>query len=154
MNYFDLFQIPFSYRLDEPLLTQNYLQKQRETHPDLSNMRASQMRSALLNEAYNTLLDPIRRAKYFLYMQKPEAEDEISPEYASEAFDIRERYDSITSLKEKEKYKEELSARMSELITSLCAVEKNIDEFQKIFSLLNFIASFIEEIKADAYNRD
>jgi molecular chaperone HscB len=154
MNHFELFDIPIAFKLDEALLTRSYLQKQLRFHPDTKNVELNSRDSANINEAYNTLLNPIKRAKYFLKLHGIEDPNEMPQKLTSEAFVIREKYDSLKSQNDKEKFQKSLSCQVTELIADLCALENNIDEFRKKTIMLSFIGSFLERIKANVYGRN
>lgn len=72
LNHFDLLQIEPRYSLDPALLRKNYLELSRRFHPDrfgqrsLKERRIAVEKSASINTAYKTLLDPIKRAEYLL----------------------------------------------------------------------------------------
>jgi DnaJ-domain-containing protein 1 len=148
VNYFEAFGIPVKYKIDENLLVQTYLQKQSCFHPDLNDSGSRE--SAFLNKAYKILSDPIARAEHFLEVHGKRT-DILDPEFSLEAFDLREKYEIE---EDKENFQEELSKRTSELISTLCNLEDNLDEFQKNYGLLRFIGSFLEKVRLDVYCRD
>lgn len=84
-NYFELFSLPAHYQLDNALLDRLYLALQAQFHPDkLSNLseaerRASMQSAARLNEAYQTLRSPTRRACYLLSLRGVNILEETSP---------------------------------------------------------------------------
>ncbi|KAK3079488.1 hypothetical protein LTS18_004742 [Coniosporium uncinatum] len=70
---------PFT--IDPRALRNEFLQLQAKTHPDKfpqAQKRQAEGASALINEAYRTLLDPLRRAQYLLSLQGIDVEDEAS----------------------------------------------------------------------------
>lgn len=64
LNYFDLFNLPQRYALDENELTVRYLSKQKKAHSAGDNVSSS-----VLNIAYSTLKNPLQRAEYLLSLQ-------------------------------------------------------------------------------------
>ena len=74
-HYFDLFQLPLSFRLDQSALAKRYHALQKVAHPDryagasATDQRLALQQSIQINEAYNTLRDPLRRAIYMLELQ-------------------------------------------------------------------------------------
>ncbi|MDR2158135.1 MAG: hypothetical protein LBO02_02345 [Holosporaceae bacterium] len=149
MNYFEIFEIPVGYRINEEMLLQSYLRKQSAVHPDANGAESAE--SARLNVAYRVLLDPIERARHLLEINGKEA-DKVASDFTSEMFSWREKYESLTSTREKEIFREKLSTRVSELIDRLYDLENNMDEFEKYYSLLRFVSSFREKIKSDGYD--
>ncbi len=71
-NYFEIFNLPYSYDLDFEELENRYQKLCMELHPDFYisassfEKKQSQESSTLLNHAYSTLRSPIARAEYLL----------------------------------------------------------------------------------------
>lgn len=71
-NYFQLFDLPVDFELDQALLGARYRQLQREMHPDryagasAYEQRLAVQYSSRINEAYATLRKPLTRALYLL----------------------------------------------------------------------------------------
>lgn len=74
-NYFALFGLEPSFRVDVTSLEKHYFQKQRLVHPDRfigasdAAREQAQADSTLLNDAYTTLKSPLQRARYLLHLQ-------------------------------------------------------------------------------------
>ena len=75
IHYFDLFQLPLSFQLDESVLAQRYHTLQKVAHPDryadasATDQRLALQQSIQINEAYHILRDPLQRAIYMLELQ-------------------------------------------------------------------------------------
>ncbi|RLA39154.1 MAG: Fe-S protein assembly co-chaperone HscB [Gammaproteobacteria bacterium] len=71
-NFFEIFRLPLSYKVDKPLLDERYLILQRQFHPDRYAGRSAQEQrlavqsSAAINQAYDVLCSPVKRAQYLL----------------------------------------------------------------------------------------
>jgi len=71
-NYFELFGLPVGYIVDTHALAERYRELQKVVHPDRfahasdQEKRLSQQGAALINEAFQTLKDPLARARYLL----------------------------------------------------------------------------------------
>lgn len=74
-NYFELFGFAAAYELDSADLAARYRDIARELHPDRHvngsdhQRRLAAQMSATLNEAYQTLKDPLSRASYLLKLR-------------------------------------------------------------------------------------
>lgn len=74
-NYFDLFGLPTSFDLDVADLAVRYRELQRRFHPDRfasasdPERRLSVQLTAQVNAAFQTLKDPVARARYLLGLQ-------------------------------------------------------------------------------------
>jgi molecular chaperone HscB len=83
-NYFQLFGLPERYRFDNALLEQQYHMLQTQVHPDRfahlpeSERRLSMQQATRVNEAYQTLLSPIRRARYLLSLHGVDTQEETN----------------------------------------------------------------------------
>lgn len=69
-NYFALFHLKPSFKIDRGALETSYLAVQKEVHPDMhasksdAEKRVSMQLATLANTAYRTLLNPIERGLY------------------------------------------------------------------------------------------
>lgn len=75
VDYFTFFGLPPKLNVDIPALEKEFYVLSRKLHPDL-NARAGSMeqqwsleQSSLLNDAYRTLRDPIKRTEYLLHLE-------------------------------------------------------------------------------------
>ncbi|HEY5603707.1 MAG TPA: Fe-S protein assembly co-chaperone HscB [Gammaproteobacteria bacterium] len=89
-NYFELFNLPAAYDLDLTELSTRYRKLQATVHPDkFANAtdlerRLSMQQSALINEAYQTLKNPLLRARYMLQLKGVDLSSESSVNMDSE----------------------------------------------------------------------
>ena len=71
-NYFELFGLPVTYIVDSQALSERYRELQRVVHPDrftsasAQEQRFSLQQATQVNEAFETLKDPLKRAQYLL----------------------------------------------------------------------------------------
>lgn len=99
-NHFELFGLPVSYEIDLARLAEHYRELQRAVHPDKfanasdQERRLSMQRAAQVNEAFQTLKSPIRRARYMLELQGVSFDDQretaIDPMFLMEQMELRE----------------------------------------------------------------
>jgi molecular chaperone HscB len=82
VDYFTFFGLPRKLDLDVKALEKSFYELSRKLHPDL-NARAgsreqewSMEQSSLLNDAYRTLKDPIKRTQYLLHLEGVELEEQ------------------------------------------------------------------------------
>ncbi len=83
-NYFQLFELPEQYAVDEDSLRKTYRELQRKTHPD-KFANASQHEqllavqyAATINDAYEVLTSPLKRAIYMLSLKGIELDKQSS----------------------------------------------------------------------------
>src|ERR1700684_4539183 len=82
VDYFTFFGLPRKLNLDVAILEKDFYELSRKLHPDLNARAASQeqawslQQSSLLNDAYRTLKDPVKRTQYLLQLEGVELEEQ------------------------------------------------------------------------------
>src|ERR1700734_2550068 len=82
VDYFTFFGLPRKLNLDVAALEKDFYELSRKLHPDLNARAGSEeqewslQQSSLLNDAYRTLKDPIKRTQYLLQLEGVELEDQ------------------------------------------------------------------------------
>lgn len=99
-DYFALFGLPRSQALDSERMEARYRELQNEVHPDRhANLSDAEKRRALqwasyVNEAYLTLKDPLKRARYLLELAghdvRLETNTAMPVEFLMEQMELRE----------------------------------------------------------------
>lgn len=99
-NYFELFGFSVSFIVDTGELAQRYRELQKVVHPDrFANASEQEQRLSLqhatrVNEAYQTLKDPLRRAQYLLSLNgidmQAEKETTRDTAFLMEQLELRE----------------------------------------------------------------
>ena len=83
-NYFQLFGLAERFQLDSTQLEQHYRTLQTQVHPDKfvhlpeAEQRLSMQWSTRVNEAYQTLREPVRRARYLLSLHGVDTQEETN----------------------------------------------------------------------------
>jgi molecular chaperone HscB len=82
VDYFTFFGLPRKLTLDVSAMEKDFYELSRKLHPDLNAHAGSQeqewslQQSSLLNDAYRTLKDPIKRTQYLLKLEGVELEEQ------------------------------------------------------------------------------
>jgi molecular chaperone HscB len=82
VDYYTFFGLPPKLNLDVNALERSFYELSRKLHPDLNARASSQEQewsmeqSSLLNDAYRTLKDPIKRTQYLLHLEGVELEEQ------------------------------------------------------------------------------
>ena len=105
-NYFELFGIKPTFRIDEQTIEKTYLQMQALFHPDrfatasAQERRIAAQQSAYLNEARDVLMDTCDRADYLLKLQgcavNPDA-SMLDNDFLMEQMEYRERLEEVAT---------------------------------------------------------
>ena len=78
-DFFEIFAIPVAWQVDISQLQSRYLKLQQEFHPDRfashsdTEKRLAVQTASLINQAYDTLKSPLKRAQYLLELNKIDA---------------------------------------------------------------------------------
>ncbi|MBL4571949.1 MAG: Fe-S protein assembly co-chaperone HscB [Gammaproteobacteria bacterium] len=163
-NYFQLFNLPQSCEIDREALSSEYRKQQGEVHPDrFANARESEKLRALqlssnLNEAYETLKSPLRRAAYLLALHDIDVnkvdQKDLSMDLLLEQIQLREKLDELPK---DESALDDLGALRAEVAAKLKTQEKNFAEFfdlrkydnaKRVYHELQFLNKLREEIDA------
>jgi molecular chaperone HscB len=81
-DYFSVFELPRKLDIDVTALDKDFYALSRKLHPDLYAKASSEdqewslQQSSLLNDAYRTLKDPVRRTNYLLKLEGVELEEQ------------------------------------------------------------------------------
>ena len=104
-NYFELFGLPVGFEIDIKALTARYRDLQKALHPDRfanapdQERRLSLQQAAQINSGYETLRDPLARARYLLELQGVAYDSESSTisdlEFLEEQIELREQLAEI-----------------------------------------------------------
>ena len=121
-THFELFELPVSFEIDLSELSQRYRELQRAVHPDKfanasdHERRLSVEKAAAINDAYQTLKLPQKRARYMLELQDVSFDDEkdtaLDPAFLMEQIELRE---SLSELGESDDALEKLTQIMADI---------------------------------------
>jgi len=94
---FAYFGLTPGFDVDERALEEQFRALSRKLHPDRFAIAGAQERrysleqTTLLNDAYKTLRDPVRRAEHFLQLRGISSEPKMSPDFLERTLEDRER---------------------------------------------------------------
>lgn len=156
MNPFEKLGLAMGYDLSLQDLERAYFEAQRRWHPDHFAQASSAQRqealenASLLNQAYQTLKDPVKRAEILLRLHGLEDPcTPVTPHVAMEAFTWRERLQeardtphTVTSLHEEGQHHYEESCR---LFSEAWASGKATPQARDVFQTMAFYAKFVRE---------
>lgn len=163
-DYFRLFDLAPSFRMDTAQLERQFRALQAEVHPDKSahlpdaEQRTALQRATLVNEAYQTLRSPIRRGRYLLALQGVSTQEDTNTAMPvdflmaqmerREAVAEAQRARDVAAL---ERIEERMRTETRELEAQLAARiddEKNYAEAAALVRKLRFLEKLAEEIHA------
>ena len=162
-NYFELFDLPETYDLDVDRLTAQYHMLQLNYHPDKHSSASekekmsAQVSSSYINDAYETLNSPLKRAAYVLAIKGKDTEivdqSDLSMEVLVEQMELRESLGDLpkdeTALQALEELKSNVQRKVNVKQVKF-AKEIESDELsaaKKTFHELQFFSKLLAEIE-------
>lgn len=159
-DHFRRLGLPLSFDVDADTLDRGYFQAQRQLHPDRFATRTprergfSQLQAVSLNEAYETLKDPLSRAEYLLSL----AGVEVAPEGCSlvgeqallvEVMERREALAEAETLAAVEALEEDARRDTDGCLRGLAVAfaEGNLAGAARLVTRLKYLAKFTQECR-------
>lgn len=167
MDYFQVFGLPRRYGVDLAELHRRFLSISRNIHPDYFSGEADEMRglalrlSAQVNEAYETLRDPVARAEYLLETAggRSSAQDKSVPgNLLGEIMMLREQIEEAKASGDSETLVliraqiDSRRLRMEEAIAGLCErlddpSESVRNDLRKQLNAMRYINNVLNELR-------
>jgi len=147
-DYFTLFGIPQRYEIDTVMLASRFRKLQHTVHPDkfanASDLerRLSVQQSARINEAYQILKNPLRRAQYMLELGGIDMSDNTSAMdsgFLMQQIELRERLEHIKTdedpIDQLGSLSHEIDTALKDLIAKISALfsEATQDDYKTIY---------------------
>ncbi|WP_372931874.1 co-chaperone HscB [Shewanella putrefaciens] len=165
MNYFELFKFSPAFDIDTAVLAERYRELQRAVHPDKfahdteQQKLLSVQRTAQVNDGYQTLKDPIRRAEHLLSLRGIDLSHETTTvkdtvflmqqmEWREALEDIRHSTDPQESIDELYQSFAEYRAKLTHLLTAQLNSSKDEDALLAADQVrkLKFMAKLHDEL--------
>ena len=155
-NYFELFQLPVSFDVDEQDLINRHRAVIARVHPDqFANKSVMEQRIALqwatfANEAFDTLKSPILRAQYLLKLHAPELAQEgvrvnLPSEFLMQQMMWREAMEEGNTAEVAVEVKQAQIDNQVQL-QKICA-EQDWAKLQVVLAQAQFIENFVAQLK-------
>ena len=164
---FELFGLPAAFELDRSQIDLQWKSLQREAHPDrfasegAAAQRIAMQWSVRINEAYNRLKDPLKRAAYLCELNgaavNAENNTNMPSAFLMQQMEWREALDDCKALKASDAKDEALEKLLDEVdgshaqalkqIAKLIDVEQNFPAAVGQVRALMFIEKFAQEVQ-------
>lgn len=167
-NFFELFGMPVDFQLDEKELHAAHLKLQSAYHPDRfingtdQEKRIAVQKAAWVNEAYETLKNPVKRARYMLQVGGLELNDDhettVDAVFLMEQIELREEMDQCRSCDDPMRscahITGKLQQRSREFASSFESLfqQGKLEEARQISKKMQFVQRILEQI--DEYQFD
>ncbi len=163
-NHFQLFGLAPSFKLDTAQLEISFRALQAQVHPDKSahlpdsQQRLAMQRSTLVNEAYQTLKSPIKRARYLLSLHGVDTQEEtntampvdflIAQMEWREAVAEAQRLRNVAALEQLETRMKTDARELETLLAVKMDVEHDYEVAAQLVRKLRFMEKLAEEISS------
>lgn len=160
-NDFELFALTQKFSQDRGVIDARWKELQREAHPDkfaaqgLSSQRIAMQWSVRINEAYQRLKDPLKRASYLCELNGAAVNSEnntaMPASFLTQQMEWREALDEAKTAKNIDK----IAIQTNECVRNLLLKTEHLIDVEKNFKLaveqvraLMFIERFAQEVDA------
>ena len=161
-NYFEIFSIDVSTDLDISRLNEKNRELQQQVHPDRFatgtdvEKREAMQKTSLVNEAFNTLKDPVSRLQYMLSLKgvdmNAETDTTMDGAFLMEQMEFREDIANVRSQKNPldvlDAMSADLNVKSADLISSFAEhyQQENLQKAREVVRKLQFLNKAQKEI--------
>ena len=155
-NYFELFNLPEKFQIDSVKLQENYRSIQKEIHPDrfatsTENEKVQSMiKSTQVNDAYQTLKSPTKRAKYILSLHRSVEKITLPPDFLMQQMEWEEHLEDIEkNNKELDQFKLAINKKYEEyslMLSTQIDNDQNWNEAAITIDKLYFVERLLNKI--------
>ena len=161
-NFFELFDVPVAYQVDIDLVQQRYRNLQKAVHPDKfvnasdQEKRISMQQTSWINEAFNTLRQPVELAIYLLKLKgvdlNLENETTMDAIFLMEQMEMREALSEVRSkdepLSELDNFAAEIKSKMKVMMEEFSGAYENdhLEDAKELIRKMQFMQKAKQEV--------
>lgn len=154
MTFFELYEIPISFKVDKKALKKKFYQLSRKFHPDFYTLENEEKQAEILelsslnNKAYKVLSDFDKRMKYILDLKgvlAEEGKNTVPQDFLMEMMDINENLMELEFDFDQtifNQVQEDLEAQQNTIYTSIENIIEQYDENNSTDAELNTIKNY------------
>lgn len=140
MNYFEFFQLPISFQMDDDALRKAFYANSKKYHPDFYTLEPEDKQAEILelsttnNQAYHTLADFDKRIRYILELKgywAEEGQNQLPNDFLADMMDINEaimELDFDFDEKKMQETRQAVATLEQELLDSVLPVFQQFDQ--------------------------
>jgi molecular chaperone HscB len=157
MLFYESFGLEPSLSLDAEELKKRFYERSRKWHPDRFSRASTEEQkkalemTAVLNDAFRTLRDPIARAEYFLKENGIELSKEAPPELLEEVFELNmaleELRDGDDSTRPQLREARDRFVAMRESIDQSLTATTDLEEVRSLLNRRRYIRNLIRDVE-------
>ena len=162
-NFFETFNLPVLFNIDIDMLNHQYRTLQKTIHPDRfvnatdAEKKQSLQKSTQINDAYQVLKDPIKRASHIISLHQVLKENTLPPDFLMQQMEWEEEFETINDLEQIQLFSDKIEKEKKILIELLAMnldEQKDWESATNIISKLKFITNLFLRIQQKKLSMD
>ena len=162
-NFFDTFNLPVLFNIDIDMLNHQYRTLQKTIHPDRfvnatdAEKKQSLQKSTQINDAYQVLKDPIKRASHIISLHQVLKENTLPPDFLMQQMEWEEEFETINDLEQVQLFSDKIDGEQK-MLMDLVAMDldekKDWESDTNIIGILEFITNLFLRIQQKKLSMD
>ena len=162
-NFFDTFNLPVLFNIDIDMLNHQYRTLQKTIHPDRfvnatdAEKKQSLQKSTQINDAYQVLKDPIKRASHIISLHQVLKENTLPPDFLMQQMEWEEEFETINDLEQVQLFSDKIDGERKMLMDLLAMdldEKKDWESATNIVGKLKFITNLFLRIQQRKLSMD
>jgi molecular chaperone HscB len=162
-NFFETFNLPVLFNIDIDMLNHQYRTLQKTIHPDRfvnatdAEKKQSLKKSTQINDAYQVLKDPIKRASHIISLHQVLKENTLPPDFLMQQMEWEEEFETINDLEQIQLFSDKIDGE-KKMLMDLLAMDldekKDWESATNIIGKLKFITNLFLRIQQKKLSMD
>ena len=162
-NFFETFNLPVLFNIDIDMLNHQYRTLQKTIHPDRfvnatdAEKKQSLQKSTQINDAYQVLKDPIKRASHIISLHQVLKENTLPPDFLMQQMEWEEEFEIINDLEQVQLFSDKIDGE-KKMLMDLLAMDldekKDWESATNIVGKLKFITNLFLRIQQKKLSMD
>ena len=155
-NFFEIFNLPVLFNIDIDMLNHQYRTLQKTIHPDRfvnatdAEKKQSLQKSTQINDAYQVLKDPIKRASHIINLHQVFKENTLPPDFLMQQMEWEEELETINDLEQIQLFSDKIEEEkkiLMELLAMDFDEKKDWESATNVIGKLKFITNLFLRIQ-------
>jgi molecular chaperone HscB len=155
-NFFEIFNLPVLFNIDIDMLNHQYRTLQKTIHPDRfvnatdAEKKQSLQKSTQINDAYQVLKDPIKRASHIINLHQVFKENTLPPDFLMQQMEWEEELETINDLEQIQLFSDKIEEEkkiLMELLAMDLDEKKDWESATNVIGKLKFITNLFLRIQ-------
>ena len=162
-NFFDTFNLPVLFNIDIDMLNHQYRTLQKTIHPDRfvnatdAEKKQSLQKSTQINDAYQVLKDPIKRASHIISLHQVLKENTLPPDFLMQQMEWEEEFETINDLEQVQLFSDKIEGE-KKMLMDLVAMDldekKDWESATNIIGKLKFVTNLFLRVQQKKLSMD